>query len=139
MTCSICLDNININDVLSNTTLPCEHVFHDACLRKWTRFQNNCPLCREQIYSVSEREHLNRNVRVRNAILSNANIEMNDPIEESFLLNGTLYSTFLLQCLQYDFLPLDAQTDFRILVESSRNLNRTFKCINETTHFLMFH
>ena len=45
--CSICYENINIED--NNTyTLECNHCYHAACIIKWFRNDHsNCPLCND--------------------------------------------------------------------------------------------
>ena len=40
--CSICLEFIN-----SPHQLPCGHIFHEKCIKKWKK--NKCPLCRTKI------------------------------------------------------------------------------------------
>ena len=45
--CSICLEPI-INDDLKQKTV-CQHTFHASCLLEWTRHNNSCPLCRNQL------------------------------------------------------------------------------------------
>ena len=57
--CSICLDEINIEDYKKTPNdlifLNCSHVYHTECLQNWTETQVkngrsvNCPLCREHI------------------------------------------------------------------------------------------
>ena len=46
--CSICLCDLCTEgeDALQ---MPCEHTFHAACLTKWLRSHNTCPVCRHQI------------------------------------------------------------------------------------------
>ena len=41
--CSICMEMINEADV---AVLPCVHIYHKACIRRWTMEQPNCPECR---------------------------------------------------------------------------------------------
>lgn len=41
--CCICLAVFLHGDVA--TTLPCLHVFHSSCVKRWLRRKNTCPLC----------------------------------------------------------------------------------------------
>ena len=43
--CSICLENIN-----SECITKCKHVFHNECINEWKKYNNKCPLCREEIF-----------------------------------------------------------------------------------------
>lgn len=48
MECSICLENI---DEKEKKKLCCNHVFHEKCIERWSRNNNNghlCPCCRSQ-------------------------------------------------------------------------------------------
>ena len=29
--------------------LPCDHYFHNKCVKKWLRMHNSCPICRKKI------------------------------------------------------------------------------------------
>lgn len=42
--CCICLDEIPVSHAARR--LPCGHLFHSACLRKWIVRHRECPLCR---------------------------------------------------------------------------------------------
>ena len=42
-TCSICFVDLVDGDRMG--VLPCKHIFHVACLKKWLRRRNVCPLC----------------------------------------------------------------------------------------------
>lgn len=42
-TCSICMETIMRRDV---RCLPCAHVFHRACIRRWFQQSTMCPVCR---------------------------------------------------------------------------------------------
>jgi len=46
--CSICLENYEINDKI--IILNCNHIFHKRCLDLWLSNNNNCPICREDIF-----------------------------------------------------------------------------------------
>lgn len=39
--CSVCLD-----DITEGSKLPCNHIFHAACLIPWFQSHNTCPFCR---------------------------------------------------------------------------------------------
>mmetsp|Transcript_11329 Transcript_11329/g.16781 ORF Transcript_11329/g.16781 Transcript_11329/m.16781 type:complete len:297 (+) Transcript_11329:135-1025(+) len=45
--CSLCLDEYKINDKLLK--LPCYHLYHDECIRKWISNHNTCPICRYEL------------------------------------------------------------------------------------------
>ncbi|KAJ4982063.1 hypothetical protein NE237_032900 [Protea cynaroides] len=48
-TCTICIDEfVSGVDI---TRLPCRHVFHNECIRKWLENNDSCPLCRFTIFS----------------------------------------------------------------------------------------
>jgi len=42
--CSVCLCDYDDTDVLIR--LPCEHLFHEACITRWLRQDSSCPQCR---------------------------------------------------------------------------------------------
>jgi hypothetical protein len=44
--CSICLDNINNNNI---SITKCNHKFHLTCLFTSLNISNKCPLCREVV------------------------------------------------------------------------------------------
>lgn len=47
--CMICLDEFSDgNDV---ALMPCQHVYHDACIVMWLKTSHLCPLCRYQMPS----------------------------------------------------------------------------------------
>lgn len=41
--CSICLDVLKDN----LKTLPCQHVFHESCIKVWLYDNDTCPICRK--------------------------------------------------------------------------------------------
>lgn len=47
--CSICLCNFELGEML--TSLPCDkkHSFHSSCIRQWLERQNSCPLCQKMV------------------------------------------------------------------------------------------
>lgn len=42
-TCAICLSEICDGDKIA--VIPCKHVLHSECLKKWLKWKNQCPLC----------------------------------------------------------------------------------------------
>ena len=45
--CPICLDNYKIDDKI--IYLPCFHLYHSKCIKKWLKCSKNCPLCKKEI------------------------------------------------------------------------------------------
>ena len=45
--CSICLENYKKDDMI--IILSCNHDFHEPCLKEWSKNNNSCPHCRENI------------------------------------------------------------------------------------------
>lgn len=47
MDCSICFDELRKGPVV---VLPCDHVFHELCIVKWSRYKMSCPHCRTEYF-----------------------------------------------------------------------------------------
>jgi hypothetical protein len=45
--CVICTEKFKEDDTVKD--LACKHVFHPACIDKWIRDHNNCPVCKVKI------------------------------------------------------------------------------------------
>lgn len=45
--CGICMENTNGNETV--LILPCEHKFHEECLKPWLRINKFCPICRADV------------------------------------------------------------------------------------------
>ncbi|KAL2498242.1 Ubiquitin--protein ligase [Abeliophyllum distichum] len=45
--CMICLDEFPIGS--KAICMPCSHMFHSSCLKKWLRTSHYCPICRFEI------------------------------------------------------------------------------------------
>lgn len=43
--CPICLVNFKNNNTVIKSN-NCSHLFHYKCLKKWMKFKNSCPVCR---------------------------------------------------------------------------------------------
>ena len=46
--CIICLSNLKIGD--KESTLPCLHIFHYNCIKKWIYEKKWCPICKYEIF-----------------------------------------------------------------------------------------
>ncbi|KAL8138621.1 hypothetical protein V2J09_004622 [Rumex salicifolius] len=42
--CAVCLEEFTVG--LEAAKLPCSHVFHGGCVRRWLEKRDTCPLCR---------------------------------------------------------------------------------------------
>ncbi|KXN74195.1 hypothetical protein CONCODRAFT_2726 [Conidiobolus coronatus NRRL 28638] len=51
--CPICLDDFEASQELPIRQMPCQHVFHEACLFPWLKSTNSCPQCRFPLMTES--------------------------------------------------------------------------------------
>ena len=49
--CTICLNSFKHGD--KALILPCIHIFHTDCIKKWFKTQNTCPICKFKINANS--------------------------------------------------------------------------------------
>jgi hypothetical protein len=45
--CCICMNKIVEKEII--TTIKCNHTFHLNCIREWSKYKADCPVCREKI------------------------------------------------------------------------------------------
>lgn len=45
--CPICLDHFKLEEEVM--LLPCNHSYHESCVRSWFEQQNHCPFCRQEV------------------------------------------------------------------------------------------
>lgn len=45
--CMVCLEDFANGDDLK--TLPCLHIYHQACIERWLGTDNSCPVCKTPI------------------------------------------------------------------------------------------
>jgi len=71
--CQICLYEYEVND--KALSMPCNHMFHENCLKTWLERSNFCPLCKfelktdNEIYELYKEEMKNRKTREENIAL----------------------------------------------------------------------
>jgi hypothetical protein len=44
--CSICKEEYKYNEPNNCFVLPCDHLFHEKCVKEWADKNRSCPLCR---------------------------------------------------------------------------------------------
>ena len=50
--CSICVSNFEVGENITET--KCKHFFHTNCIAEWVQYKQECPVCRNSIYTVDE-------------------------------------------------------------------------------------
>ncbi|ORX46496.1 hypothetical protein DM01DRAFT_1410554 [Hesseltinella vesiculosa] len=45
--CAVCKDEFNQSEMVIE--LPCQHVFHDDCIKPWLKMNGTCPVCRHAV------------------------------------------------------------------------------------------
>ena len=86
-TCSICLENFNINNKCIKIP-ECQHIFHKDCIYKWFDKNKTCPICRIDIDKSIDRYNKLNNLKNREIIniLKNNNIDYSDCLERCELI-----------------------------------------------------
>ena len=50
--CTICLGDYKLGDKISY--LPCFHLYHSKCIKKWLKYSKICPLCKKEVNFENE-------------------------------------------------------------------------------------
>jgi hypothetical protein len=50
--CAICTDDFTPKE--QTRKLPCEHFYHDGCIRPWLKQSSTCPVCRAPLNTNSD-------------------------------------------------------------------------------------
>ena len=82
ITCSVCLCNLNAS-ASSVVTLPCGHVFHQACISPWLDQSTTCPECRNAVHGGSSSSRRNNNNMLVHSVQAIVNLII-EPILTSF-------------------------------------------------------
>lgn len=53
--CVVCQDNFKPQEEV--VKLPCEHIYHEECVKRWLESHDACPICRTPITPESERQN----------------------------------------------------------------------------------
>ena len=80
--CTICL--IEINEGMDCISLPCDHIFHQACITKWFEMNNTCPLCRMELSNklFENKNGVNQNIENSNQNINSLNNVLNNTVFE---------------------------------------------------------
>ncbi|KAL9556353.1 hypothetical protein MBANPS3_001904 [Mucor bainieri] len=54
--CAVCKDQFESQEQVIE--LPCEHIFHDECIKPWLKLNSTCPVCRHSVLP-DQQEHDN--------------------------------------------------------------------------------
>ena len=103
--CSICTDDLKIKPkkwcVKNNKdikTLECNHQYHRECIDTWLENHNTCPLCRQEVKTVSEItvSSNERNIERNNGRNLERNLERNNFINK--IKNNKKYLMYFIYC-----------------------------------------
>ncbi|KAI7866795.1 uncharacterized protein EV154DRAFT_432601 [Mucor mucedo] len=50
--CAVCKDQFESHETVIE--LPCEHIFHDDCIKPWLKLNSTCPVCRHSVLPEQE-------------------------------------------------------------------------------------
>ncbi|KAI3882239.1 hypothetical protein MKX03_009559 [Papaver bracteatum] len=54
--CSVCLEDIDVGDEDTKVLSCNSHIFHEKCVKEWSRQKPNCPLCRYDMREERKRK-----------------------------------------------------------------------------------
>ncbi|XP_042479174.1 RING-H2 finger protein ATL46-like [Macadamia integrifolia] len=81
--CPICLEDFVPNEEVLMT--PCNHMFHDVCIRPWVKSHGKCPVCRFTLCDMGRRASSpNDPIRLRNDIMPGELLSLVRAVEETF-------------------------------------------------------
>ena len=125
ISCAICMESFGTNCVIA--TIPCAHVFHEACIKKWHSAQKNCAQCRKKFRAeeivrlyVSENESaLNDNIfhKKYQEIILKLKKEINDLKFDKLNENGLIERNLILK-----------EKNLRLEKENNKYLLDSFMC-----------
>ena len=126
--CSICFEEIQ--DASCNYSItPCNHAFCTTCLLQYSKYNNNCPLCRKDILSPHKKFKLG--FHVANKIIREELYFYKDYIKDG--------SNFLIDAVEYHVNNSTLDDDIKCVVHNEivkmfENFGRGI-CLNVNTTF----
>ncbi|XP_044738361.1 E3 ubiquitin-protein ligase RNF126-like isoform X3 [Chrysoperla carnea] len=64
--CSVCWEDFQIGEPVRS--LPCQHVYHDACICPWLELHATCPICRKSLTEEAAEDATNNSNSVSNGL-----------------------------------------------------------------------
>ena len=128
--CSICLENININDSCVN--LECNHKLQ--CIEQWCQSHNTCPVCRFQL------EQPQNTVRTQRIIVNNITTLVTLNITyEAITLNTTWQSSDTIVDIFNYLRRLHENNATRLLLQIGNRIFKTTESYELLAHTLSQH
>ncbi|KAL0144902.1 hypothetical protein V8B55DRAFT_1456862 [Mucor lusitanicus] len=62
--CAVCKDQFESQEQVIE--LPCEHIFHDECIKPWLKLNSTCPVCRHSVLPDQQEQDSNNNSNAGN-------------------------------------------------------------------------
>lgn len=53
--CSVCWEDFSFKEKVRQ--LPCQHVYHEPCIRPWLELHGTCPICRQNLVTGDQQNH----------------------------------------------------------------------------------
>lgn len=53
--CSVCWEDFSLKEKVRQ--LPCQHVYHEPCIRPWLELHGTCPICRQNLVTGEQQNN----------------------------------------------------------------------------------
>ncbi|KAI7901315.1 uncharacterized protein BX663DRAFT_104694 [Cokeromyces recurvatus] len=91
--CAVCKDQFGVEEEVIE--LPCDHIFHDECIKPWLKLNSTCPVCRHSVLSdQQQQESSNETNRQQNSNESTTNPNPQNTSQEQTADNNPNVRTF---------------------------------------------
>jgi hypothetical protein len=122
--CTICMD-----DQHWGVRLPCNHSFHFACISKWLRCENSCPLCRKHTINTKIKKIQQYQTKIRNILELPIETLLNFPSALHYSFFNNICKEFL-ENLETYIRRLNNNSDI-VQTLTLNHINAKFKHLND--------